>query len=130
MKTTRILKKLHFIVMAMCFFTFTANAQLKVSPAGKVAVGTISTPVSNLSVNTAGDSYYSAYISGNTKVANGHLNANVYNPTSYSGTGTSQLEQASIALVTKLTPMQYNVPATSNLDSDGSEEERGHSDIT
>ena len=121
MKTTCILKSRHFIVMAMCFFSFTANAQLKVSPAGKVSVGTTNTPASVLSVNSAGNSNYAAYISGNTKVTNGFLNANVYNPTSYSGTGSSHLEQAFTAL-TKLIPMQYP-SAANNLDSQGSDED-------
>lgn len=40
MKTTNILKNRHFIGIALCFFTLTASAQLKVGSNGKVVIAT------------------------------------------------------------------------------------------
>ncbi len=53
-------------------------AQLKVASNGNVAVGTIDSPSSTLSVGGIGDARYKAYVHGNTKV-NGHLNVNKIN---------------------------------------------------
>ena len=58
MKTTCILKRRHFIVMAMCFFAYTANAQLKVASNGYSAFANTSSPLSPISVGYAGLSDY------------------------------------------------------------------------
>lgn len=53
-------------------------AQLKVASNGKVAIGTLDSPSSTLSVGGIGAPRYKAYIHGNTKV-NGNLNVNKIN---------------------------------------------------
>ena len=77
MKTTRILKKRHFIVMAMCLFTFTANAQLKVNSDGHVGMGSNVVLYPQLSVNSSllsQDTDYSIGIATATDVENGKTN--------------------------------------------------------
>ena len=78
------MKKTILITIAIFMAAVAANAQLKVSSTGKVSIGTTAVSASKLSVGAAGHSNYAAYINGNSKVANGYVNANVFSPTTFS----------------------------------------------
>jgi hypothetical protein len=66
----------HFLFMVLFMMASVSGfAQLKVASNGNVAVGTLSTPNSNLSVGGSGSLLYKAYVNGDTKV-NGCLNVN------------------------------------------------------
>ena len=50
MKTAKVLKIRHFIVMAMCFFALSASAQLKVAANGYTTFANTNSPLSPISV--------------------------------------------------------------------------------
>ena len=119
MKTTKTLKKFHFIVLLMMSVCLSASAQLKVSSAGKVSVGTTNASASTLSVNSTGNSNYEVYISGNTKVTDGVLKADVYNNTFSTGSQGNILK--GLECLMELTPVQYTT--SSQNASEGEETE-------
>ena len=65
METTNILKNRHFIGIALCFFTLTASAQLKVSSDGKVGIG------------PAPSTLYSRLVIGNNQYGSGVSNIGI-----------------------------------------------------
>lgn len=100
------MKKQFIITAVLCLiFVFSANAQLKVSSSGNVSVGTTANAMSTFSVNSIGDSTYTAYINGSMKVDSGYVHASVFNPV-YSGSNTIDIS-AALAALNSLTVTAY-----------------------
>jgi len=55
-----------FIFSLLCLYAHAVCAQLRVTPDGKVAIGTTLTPIINLAVGTEGYPFFTSYIQGNT----------------------------------------------------------------
>ena len=65
MKPTKVIKKSHFMAMAMCFLPLSVSAQLKIASNGFAAFANTSHPLSPISVGYGGNSNYLVAISGN-----------------------------------------------------------------
>ncbi len=115
------------MIAAVALFCATvAQAQLRVSSQGKVAVGTTANAASTLSVNSAGNSNYAAYVKGNCKVDSGYVSANVFNPTNYSlfnvgysGYAFQNLLQLHTRVYNQSFPLPNQIPPTSHLGISG-----------